>query len=71
MVERQSASTVLAGYASVRPLPAATAVRWYTAAALLTERALRAVTWMRLEALTHLDVLLADARTILDGDGDV
>ncbi len=71
MVERQSASTVLAGYASVRPLPAATAVRWYTAAALLTERALRAVTWMRPEALTHLDVLLADARTILDGDGDV
>jgi hypothetical protein len=71
MVERQSASAVLAGYASVRALPAASAVRWYTAAALLTERALRAVTWMRSEALPHLDVLLRDARVILRGDGDV
>lgn len=71
MVERQSASAVLAGYASVRALPAARAVRWYTAAALLSERALRAVTWMRGDALPHLEALLRDARVILGGDGDV
>ena len=70
-LEWQSAAALLAGYASVRRLPAARALRWHAAAALLTERALHAVTWMRPEALPYLDVLLADARAILGGDGDV
>jgi len=71
MVERRSASAILTGYASVRALPAASAVRWYTAAALLSERAFRAVTWMRSEALPHLAALLTDARVIVTGERDV
>jgi Ser/Thr protein kinase RdoA (MazF antagonist) len=69
--ERRSVGAFLAGYASVRALPAARALRWHTAAALLNERAFHAVTLMRPEALPNLDVLLADARAILTGDGDV
>src|SRR5262249_38578308 len=71
VLERQSVSAFLTGYASVRALPTERGVRWHTAAALLTERALRAVTWVRPEPLQYLDVLLSDASAILMGNGDV
>jgi len=38
-------------YAAVRPLPSPTSLRWHTAAALLAERAWRAVNRLRLPGL--------------------
>jgi aminoglycoside phosphotransferase len=55
------ADALLRGYAGVRSLPALTDLRWHTAAALLSERALRAVTRVRRDILAHLPALLADA----------
>lgn len=69
-VERRLAAAVLAGYASVRDLPSPRLLRWHTAAALLTERVLRAVTRLRPEALPYLDVILTDARQALEGIDD-
>jgi aminoglycoside phosphotransferase len=43
------------------------ALRWYTAAALLVERAVRAVTRVREEGLEHLPALLRDAAGVLQG----
>ncbi|NOT54100.1 MAG: phosphotransferase [Deltaproteobacteria bacterium] len=65
--ERHLARAFLAGYAAVRPLPSPAIVRWYTAAALLAERVLRAVTRIRPEGLPHLNTLLTDAHTLLTG----
>ena len=64
--ERQDVDAFLAGYAAVRPVPAPTTLAWYTAAALLVERALGAVHRLRGAGLEHLDVLLADAMTLVD-----
>jgi len=49
------------GYAEVRPLPEPAALRRATAAALLAERAVRAVTRVRLDGLAALGRLLAEA----------
>ncbi|MFN0091600.1 MAG: phosphotransferase family protein, partial [Acidimicrobiales bacterium] len=51
---------VLEGYATVRPLPADLA--WHEAAALLAERALRAVNGVRVPVLAALAALLDAAR---------
>jgi hypothetical protein len=59
--EGQLCQGVLAGYASVRPLPPATAIDWHTASALLVERALRAVNRIRPPGLRHLHEILDDA----------
>jgi Ser/Thr protein kinase RdoA (MazF antagonist) len=59
------AEAFLGGYAEVRPLPPPSQLRWHTAAALLVERALRAVNRIRPEGLACLDRLLADARMLL------
>jgi aminoglycoside phosphotransferase len=64
--ERQHGDAFLAGYAAVRPVPAPTTLAWYTAAALLVERALGAVHGLRSEGLHHLDELLADATTLVN-----
>jgi len=65
------ARAFLLGYASVRPLPTGAALRWYTSAALLIERILRAVTRVRPLGLLHLPELLGDARALLtDGHDD-
>jgi Ser/Thr protein kinase RdoA (MazF antagonist) len=64
--ERQDSDAFLAGYASVRTVPAPTTLAWYTAAALLVERALGAVHGLRSEGLQHLDALLADAATLVN-----
>jgi aminoglycoside phosphotransferase len=53
---------LLAGYAELRTLPKAAALRAYTAAALLGERSLRVVTRVRPEGLKRLPALLAAAR---------
>ena len=44
----------LSGYAERRPLPTASSLAWHTAAALLAERALRAVNRVNRTALAHL-----------------
>jgi Phosphotransferase enzyme family len=56
---------LLEGYATVRHLPTPRALAWHTAAALLAERALRAVARIRPEGLAALDALIARADAIL------
>jgi aminoglycoside phosphotransferase (APT) family kinase protein len=67
--ERTLADAFLSGYASVRELPAPESLRWHTAAALLAERALRAVNRVRPEGLARLCELLREAREILRKGG--
>ncbi len=63
--ERQLRRGLLAGYASTRPLPPATVLDWHTAAALLVERALRAVNRIRPLGLRHLHEILDDAAELV------
>jgi aminoglycoside phosphotransferase len=58
-------SSLISGYAEVRPAPADEALRVHTAAALLGERALRVVTRVREEGLRRLPQLLGAAREVL------
>ncbi len=58
---------LLGGYACVRALPDPAALRWSTAAALLCERALRAVNRVRADGLARLDAILADGQAALEG----
>ncbi len=58
----------LDAYAESAPLPAAAAIAWNTAAALLAERAIRAVTRVRAEGLRDLPALLRLARATLSGE---
>jgi predicted glycosyltransferase/Ser/Thr protein kinase RdoA (MazF antagonist) len=63
-VERMLAAGLLDGYRSVRELPDPRSLDWHTAASLLTERALRAVTRLNAEGLAHLpDVIESGRRT--------
>lgn len=55
---------VLDGYASIAPLPPQDSIRWHTAAALLTERIVRAVTRVRVPILRELPVLLDRVREL-------
>ena len=55
----------LSGYESARALPSRVSLRWHTAAALLAERALRAVNRVRPEGLARLRELLAAASEVL------
>lgn len=55
----------VAGYSAVRPLPPPASMRWHTAAALVAERALRAVNRVQPAALTTLPALLSLAETEL------
>jgi aminoglycoside phosphotransferase len=63
--ERQDGDAFLAGYAAVRAVPAPTTLAWYTAAALLVERALGAVHRLRSEDLEYLEAVLVDAMTLV------
>lgn len=67
--ERELASAFLDAYAGSRQLPTQTSLGWHTAAALLSERALRSVNRLRPEGLHHLSRLLNDAREILRTGG--
>jgi Ser/Thr protein kinase RdoA (MazF antagonist) len=49
------------GYASVRALPDADELRWFVAAALVAERAMRAVNRVNRSSLEHLETILAAA----------
>jgi Ser/Thr protein kinase RdoA (MazF antagonist) len=59
----------LSGYESVRELPVPKSLRWHTAAALLAERALRAVNRIRPEGLARLRELLREASEVLQRGG--
>jgi aminoglycoside phosphotransferase len=59
-------AALLAGYAELRALPDAAALRAHTAAALLVERCLRVVTRVRPEGLRRLPALLVEARKALE-----
>jgi len=54
------------GYEAVRRLPATSSIQWHTAAALLVERATRAVTRIRPLGLEHLPALLSTSERLLD-----
>jgi aminoglycoside phosphotransferase len=58
-------ASLLFGYAEALPPPDETALRAYTAAALLGERALRVVTRVRPQGLRCLPALLAEAQEVL------
>jgi tRNA A-37 threonylcarbamoyl transferase component Bud32 len=60
----------LSGYASVRALPSTRRLRWHTAAALLAERALRAVNRVRPDGLARMRELLAAASDVLREGGE-
>jgi Ser/Thr protein kinase RdoA (MazF antagonist) len=62
---RKLGEAFLSGYASVRALPSPRSIRWHTAAAMLAERALRAVNRVRPEGLARLRELLAAVSDIL------
>ena len=57
----------LAGYSEVRALPPATELRWYTAAAFVAERAIRAVNRVNTPALAVLPELLSMAESVSSG----
>ena len=68
--EQARSRSFLDGYARVGSLPGPHTLRWYTAAALLAEQAVRTVRQIRADALARLDRLLADARRLLEGRDD-
>ena len=59
---------LLDGYGSLRDLPKPQTLRWHVAAALLSERALRAVNRLRPDGLACLGAVLAEARAVLRGE---
>jgi Ser/Thr protein kinase RdoA (MazF antagonist) len=59
--ERRLAQAFLDGYATRSQLPGTDSLRWHTAAALLAERTLRAVTRFRARGLARLPELLNEA----------
>jgi Ser/Thr protein kinase RdoA (MazF antagonist) len=61
----QLAQAFISGYATVRQLPDTASIRWHTAAAILVERAVRAITRIRPLGLAHLVTLLTDARRLV------
>lgn len=63
----QLEAAFLNGFGAVRSLPGGDEIRWHTAAALLIERALRAVNRIRPDGLAVLDKLLDEARSELWG----
>lgn len=61
----QRSAAFLAGYRALRPLPSEPSLRWHTAAALVAERAVRAVNRVHLAALDRLGCLLEAADDVL------
>jgi thiamine kinase-like enzyme len=68
--ERELASMFLRGYAEARELPGRDSLRWHMAAALLAERALRAVSRIRREGLERLNDLLLDSWKLLTEENE-
>jgi Ser/Thr protein kinase RdoA (MazF antagonist) len=65
----RAAMALLEGYASVSPVPELPELRWHVAAAMLVERAQRAVTRLNGLALARLDRLVAEGLRLLDAEG--
>lgn len=63
--ELELVSAFLRGYSETRELPQPDSLRWHTAAALMAERALRAVSRIRREGLEQLNELLLDSLRLL------
>jgi aminoglycoside phosphotransferase len=63
--EASVASAFLAGYASVRRAPTDAELRWHTAAALLGEQAVRAVSRVRADVLAVLPSIVERAHEVL------
>jgi len=63
--EQTLANAFLTGYQRFGMLPEASSLRWHIAAALLAERAFRAVSRIRFPGLQCLPELLSDARDLL------
>ena len=61
------ARAFLVSYATTRRLPTGNSLRWHAAAALLAERALRAVNRVRPEGLRRLREILIEAEGLLEG----
>ena len=66
-VDAGLAAAFLEGYRKVRALPSAPELRWYTGAALVAERAIRAVNRVNLPTLAILPELLQMAEAVLAG----
>jgi hypothetical protein len=64
-LERSLGDALREGYGERRPLPASEAIAWHISAALLAERALRAVNRVRTDGLAHLPSLLREATAVL------
>ncbi len=69
-LRKEISERFLAGYEDVRPLPPERSLRRHTAAALLAERGLRAISRVRVEGLENLSGILARSENILRG-GDL
>ena len=67
--ERDLTRAFLRGYSDAGRLPQADSLRWHIAAALLAERALRAVNRVRTEGLQRLSELLLDSQRVLTESG--
>ncbi len=63
----KSADSFLEGYAEIRALPIRESRNWHTATALLTERALRSISRIRIEGLQHFSEILLGSERILAG----
>ena len=63
--ERHLAQMFLDGYATRSPIPETDRLRWHTAAALVAERAMRAVTRFRAPGLLCLPQLINEAQDVL------
>jgi tRNA A-37 threonylcarbamoyl transferase component Bud32 len=67
--ERWLASQFLSGYSEESALPERASLRWHMAAALLSERALRAVSRIRPEGLNCMDEILSESwKLATEGD---
>jgi Ser/Thr protein kinase RdoA (MazF antagonist) len=64
-------TAMLEGYSTIRSLPSPADLRWYTAAALLVERAIRGVNRVYRPTLAALPELLNTAERILAGTVDL
>lgn len=62
---RHLSEALLEGYATTGALPPGAALRAFTATALLNERAMRAVTRLRLDGLTRLDAIVERALALV------
>lgn len=64
---REYSKAFLQGYTEIRNLPSRESLSWHTATALLTERALRSISRIRVEGLQNFSRILQTSEQILAG----